>query len=150
VSDASRPWPLSRLDYRIEGGRVYLDDGRTYPATTLEEELYALLVEAGARIDSDEARAEVAEARRIMRAMLPWIGHAPDTLAREFEEFAGSVAVDLLHPLGRCECAGEGRCAWCVESAEARSPVGWGRPIDGDLEETAEALGVEPGKRGVA
>jgi hypothetical protein len=40
------PAPLSRLDYRIETGCVLLDDGRTYPATTLEEELFALVLEA--------------------------------------------------------------------------------------------------------
>jgi hypothetical protein len=45
-----RPWPLSRLDYRIESGRVLLDDGRVYPATALEEELYALLVEAAGKL----------------------------------------------------------------------------------------------------
>jgi hypothetical protein len=87
VSDAARPLPLSRLDYRIEAGRVFLDDGRTYPATALEEELYGLLGEAAAEI---------------------------------------------------------------VRLRGGTAPVGWGRPIDGDLEETAEELGVEPRKGGVA
>lgn len=50
MSADPRPWPLSCLDYRVESGRVHLDDGRTYPATTLEEELYALLVEAWGKI----------------------------------------------------------------------------------------------------
>jgi hypothetical protein len=57
-----RPWPLPRLDYRIASGRVYLDDGRMYPATTLEEELYGLLGEAAAEIAAIRTKMEAADA----------------------------------------------------------------------------------------
>ena len=26
--------------------------------------------------------------------------------------------IDLLHPNGRCTCFGEGKCEWCVRTAE--------------------------------
>lgn len=37
------------------------------------------------------------------------------------EQIAQRLAVDnLLHPYGRCTCAGEGRCAWCQQYEDTR------------------------------
>jgi hypothetical protein len=221
--------PLSRLDYRIESGRVFLDDGRTYPATTLEEELFALLAraldalrlasvamnhmgdalnameavsdediaattpafEAVARVlvepapagrcdeinvdteercvaerghdgghshgsERDRPGAISAAEGAALRKALERFGYDREkfTPARHLRSFQRGCLcrwcvarrlvgepdrVDPLHPFGRCECGGEDRCAWCVESAareklnaDVVSPVGVGDPsLDG-------------------
>lgn len=37
---------FSRLDFRIQGARIVLEDGRGFPATKFEEELFAMVLEA--------------------------------------------------------------------------------------------------------
>lgn len=38
--------------------------------------------------------------------------------------------IDLLHPIGRCTCFGEGRCEWCIRAAKSE---------DADMAESADA-----------
>jgi hypothetical protein len=45
--------------------------------------------------------------------------------------------VDELHPTGRCTCAGEGTCDWCLAS-RLRDPEAWVEPQGAQIVELDE------------
>jgi hypothetical protein len=111
------------------------DADRLLDASTLESEVDDILRADG--LDPEALRAKGAAFVESLRNATPRDGGAGERCDDQVERMRARtkqieestkkaldaagirLASDLMHQTGRCECAGEGRCAWCQATNEA-------------------------------